>query len=386
MAGSTSNTDILKALNQAIQAINDLVLGGDTVVVEAPNVTVRPSVTVNCNCGCGGYGGSSQPVIDSDPVDGYPPPSGSAPVDENKCKRVNFLIDQYLDYLWNTERVFTAVSVGPSAGMAAWIAQVPLVFSSLALAGAVVALFWYVATLLVGGLALGLAVLAHKTALENDKANFVCDLYNAGTPADARAVIQQYMSDNLAGLPESWVSYHVDHIFPNNVLNGLFNAWGDDVEAALAAYAGSVDCGGCGGNDEGFTWDFSINANGGVATNQEALITSMNGIANSYDGGGHWWTNGYGSWTTFKLRPGKSLFIPSGSVVKVWWENADGSAQGVFEQYQVSQNYGYFAGPNYGGSSPSEVVINRDWSTNELFLTPHLGGLRITKIVIVGVF
>ena len=244
VAANSRSTDL-------IEAINDLVLGGDTVVVEAPNVTVRPStsITVNCNCGCGGYGGSSQPVLDSDPVDGYPPPSGSDPVDENKCKRVNFLIDQYLDYLWNTERVFTAVSVGPAAGMAAWIAQVPLVFSSLALAGAVVALFWYVATLLVGGFALGLAVLAHKTALENDKANFVCDLYNAGTPADARAVIQQYMSDNLAGLPESWVSYHVDHIFPNNVINGLFNAWGDDVEASLAAYAGgSEGCGGCGEN------------------------------------------------------------------------------------------------------------------------------------------
>ena len=391
MPAVTNNDTILKAINQMVQALLDLNIGSGGG--DCPDVTVNlPAPVVNVTVRCGGCGGGGSDIgsgspIDDDEATGTTPPQAGAPVDEAKCKRVNFIIDKYINFMGIWSAVNGLLAIGPAEMMAAYLAGTSTLlgaFSSLLVAGAVVTLFWAVVALFIGGGLTTAYIVAHLVSVNSNRADWVCAMYNAGDVAELRQAIVDFLGDNLAGLPQSFVEYHVDHLFPNNVLNGVFNGWTGDVAAELDAYTSPADCGGCDDDSEGYTWDFSINSKGGTNTGQDAFITSINGIANSYDGGGHWWSR-YGDWTTFKLRPGKDLVIPSGTTVKIWWENAEGSAQGVFEQYQVSQNYGYFPGPCYGGSSPSEVAINRDWTTPEIFLTPTLGALRITKIVIVGV-
>ena len=397
MPATIENDTLLKAFNQTIQALLDLATSISNNSNGCPDVTVNvpasePVIivynTIKCSgCGSGGSGsvGSGSPV-DSDPTDGYIP--GNDPVvDAAKCKRVNYVIDKYLDFLGLWGAVEGLLAIGPAEALATYLlGSSSLVFSSILVAGALVTLVWSVVTLFVGGLVVFSYIVAHAVDVRANRKELTCAMYNAATPGDMRQAIIDFMSNHLAGLPQSFVTYHVDAIFSNNVLNGVFNGWTDaGVIAELSAYTPPVGCDGCGSDDDGYTWDFSINSNGGTKSGQEAFMASVNGIAtSSYDGGGHWWGN-YGPYTTMKLHPGKDLVIPGGTIVKIWWENAEGSAQGVLEQYQVSQNYGYFPGPNYGGSSPSEVAINRDWATSEIFLTPTLGALRITKIVIVGV-
>lgn len=396
MPATVDNNTLLEAFNQTIQALLDLATSISSNSNGCPDVTVNvpasePVInvynTVKCGgCGSGGSGsiGSGSPV-DSDPVDGYVP--GNDPViDAAKCKRVNYVIDKYLDFLGLWGAVEGLLAIGPAEALAAYLlGSGSLVFSSILVAGALITLFWSVVTLFTGGLVIFSYIVAHAVDVRANREELTCAMYNAATPGDMRQAIIDFMSNHLAGLPQAFVTYHIDTIFSNNVLNGIFNGWTDTgVIAELDAYTSPGDCGGCDDDSEGYTWDFSINSKGGTNTGQNAFIVSTNGIANSYDGGGHWWGS-YGPWTTMKLYPGKDLVMPQGTIVKIWWENAEGSAQGNLEQYQVSQAYGYFPGQAYGGTSPSEVAINRDWATPEIFLTPTLGALRITKIVIVGV-
>ena len=377
MAGNTSNTSILGAINQAIKAINDLIIGSGTTVVQAPNVTVRPNITINCTCG--GGGGTKLPddtVSETDtPPEGYEPDQN---IDERKCKAANY--------------VFTAIynlidSLNKAHADTKQTATIAL-FSSLVLALIGSSMLPVVGTIIgaVAGIALALFTEVDAgdilRAMENRKQDIICAWYNAGDTTTAKDDFLSIMGEEgIEGV--AYIEF-MGYFLYADTLKVLFQAVDWVSEATIGAYEGS-NCGGCGGDDDGYTWDFSINSNGGTNSNQEAFIASVNGIASSYDGGGHWWGN-YGSYTTMKLRPGKDLVMPSGTIVKIWWENAEGSAQGNLEQYQVSQAYGYFPGPSYGGTSQSEVAINRDWTTSEIILTPTLGALRITKIVIVGVF
>ena len=392
MPATTNNDTLLKAFNQTIQALLDMNVGGDCpdVTVNVPAPVVNVYNTVKCSCSCTQSSQNGGNWTQPEPVDDTPLiPDPDTGIDAAKCKRVNFVIDKYIDFMGLWDAAYGLLAIGPGEMYAAWLMGIDSViggFATMLAAGFALVLFGYVIAMFVGGMVALAYITAHLVSVKNNRKDWVCAMYNATSPSELKQAIIDFLGDNLAGLPQAFVNYHVDALFTTSVLN--FIVTGDvpsGISSDFASYSipSGYDCTGCGGGD-GYTWDFSINSKGGTNTNQNAFITSINGIANSYDGGGHWWGI-YGSWTTFKLYPGRDLTIPGGTIIKIWWENAEQSAQGVFEQYQVSQNYGYFPGQAYGGTSPSEVAINRDWTTSEIFLTPTLGALRITKIVIVGV-
>ena len=262
MPAVTNNDTILKAINQMVQALLDLNIGGGGGGGDCPDVTVNvpayePVInvynTIKCGgCGSGGSGsvGSGSPV-DSDPTDGYIP--GNDPVvDAAKCKRVNYVIDKYLDFLGLWGAVEGLLAIGPAEALATYLlGSSSLVFSSILVAGALVTLFWSVVTLFVGGLVMFSYIVAHAVDVRANRKELTCAMYNAATPGDMRQAIIDFMSNHLAGLPQSFVTYHVDAIFSNNVLNGVFNGWTDaGVIAELSAYTPPVGCDGC-GSDEG---------------------------------------------------------------------------------------------------------------------------------------
>lgn len=260
MPATVDNNTLLKAFNQTIQALLDLATSISSNSNGCPDVTVNvpasePVInvynTIRCGgCGSGGSGsvGSGSPV-DSDPVDGYTP--GNDPViDEAKCKRVNYVIDKYLDFLGLWGAVEGLLAIGPAEALAAYLlGSGSLVFSSVLVAGALITLFWSVVTLFTGGLVIFSYIVAHAADVRANRQELTCAMYNATTPGDMRQAILDFMFDHLAGLPQSFVTYHVDAIFSNNVLNGVFNGWTDaGVIAELNAYTAPVSCGGCGQN------------------------------------------------------------------------------------------------------------------------------------------
>ena len=261
MPASVENDTLLKAFNQTVQALLDLgtSLGGgggdcpDVTVnnnVPVPSVSVSVHPTINCSCGGGGSAGiGSGTPIDDDPVDGWVP--GSDPeVDTAKCKRVNFVIDKYIGFMGIWDAIFGLLAIGPAEMMAAYLAGTSTLigaFSSLLLAGSLITLFWAVVTLLIGGSVIMAYITAHLVAVKKNRRDWVCAMYNATTPAEMKQAITDFLSDNLAGLPQSFVDYHVEHLFPNNVINGIFNGWIGAVGDELAAYTPpeEFDCSGC---------------------------------------------------------------------------------------------------------------------------------------------
>lgn len=258
MPATVDNNTLLKAFNQTIQALLDLATSISSNSNGCPDVTVNvpasePVInvynTVKCGgCGSGGSGsvGSGSPV-DSDPTDGYTP--GNDPViDAAKCKRVNYVIDKYLDFLGLWGAVEGLLAIGPAEALAAYLlGSGSLVFSSILVAGALITLFWSVVTLFTGGLVIFSYIVAHAVDVRANREELTCAMYNAATPGDMRQAIIDFMSNHLAGLPQSFVTYHVDAIFSNNVLNGVFNGWTDaGVIAELSAYTPPVGCDGCG--------------------------------------------------------------------------------------------------------------------------------------------
>ena len=257
MPATIENDTLLKAFNQTIQALLDLATSISNNSNGCPDVTVNvpasePVInvynTIKCGgCGSGGSGsvGSGSPV-DSDPTDGYIP--GNDPVvDAAKCKRVNYVIDKYLDFLGLWGAVEGLLAIGPAEALATYLlGSSSLVFSSILVAGALVTLFWSVVTLFVGGLVVFSYIVAHAVDVRANREELTGAMYNAATPGDMRQAIIDFMSNHLAGLPQSFVTYHVDAIFSNNVLNGVFNGWTDaGVNAELSAYTPPVGCDGC---------------------------------------------------------------------------------------------------------------------------------------------
>lgn len=379
MPATTNNDTLLKAFNQAIQALLDLNIGGGgdcpDVTVNLPAPVVNVYNTVKCG-GCGGGGGSTPPQTPGEEGGTPPPGTGTPdPIDDRKCKVAHILIHELIAYTDNMAAlglfdftldysslggILNSLANGFSSGLLSLVFQVGGWLQNLQ------------NLIFFGGF--GASIPETLSANQDD---MICALYNATNVSDAKADV--VAASGLTGQDAEYLRV----ILTTEALNMLFFSIPGS-EGVIFNYQGAADCGGCDDDSEGYTWDFSINSNGGTKPNQEAWINSVNGRANSYDDGGHWWSR-YGDWTTFILIPGKTLQIPAGTIVKIWWENAIGSAQGDLEQFEVSPPYGYFPGPCYGGSSPSEVVINRDWTSPHILLTPKLGGLRITKIVIVGV-
>lgn len=258
MPATIENDTLLKAFNQTIQALLDLATSISNNSNGCPDVTVNvpasePVInvynTIKCGgCGSGGSGsvGSGSPV-DSDPTDGYIP--GNDPVvDAAKCKRVNYVIDKYLDFLGLWGAVEGLLAIGPAEAMGAYLLGTgSLVFSSILVAGALITLFWAVVVLFAGGMVTFAYIVAHGVDVRANREELTCVMYNASTPGDMRQAILDFMSDHLSGLPQSFVTYHVDAIFSNNVLNGIFNGWTDTgVIAELNAYTPPVSCNNCG--------------------------------------------------------------------------------------------------------------------------------------------
>ena len=276
MPAVTNNDTILKAINQMVQALLDLNIGSGGGGGDCPDVTVNlPAPVVNVTVRCGGYGGGGSDIgsgspIDDDEATGTTPPQAGDPVDEAKCKRVNFIIDKYINFMGIWSAVNGLLAIGPAEMMAAYLAGTSTLlgaFSSLLVAGAVVTLFWAVVALFIGGGLTTAYIVAHLVSVNSNRADWVCAMYNAGDVAELRQAIVDFLGDNLAGLPQSFVEYHVDHLFPNNVLNGVFNGWTGDVAAELDAYTSPADCGGCAGD-----W---YTANGVPMRDEHAVLQSQ---------------------------------------------------------------------------------------------------------------
>lgn len=317
MPGQIPNTNILKAIDQVIKALNDLAANfgapnsttieentgriGDEIVnlnttletrsiaateaqntnftglvaainglslTCAPIVNVRsatPTINVSC-CGSGSLGNG--PVIPPDPAPGQPspgvpdpndppanyPPNPIHPYDEYKCRAANFLVDAYLDYINTVVNNFWTIAFKGtiSFGTITSLLFGASPFLAIIAPAAVPVLVGYVIALVVGSLITSFALGAYYGYLVEHKQEWVCDLYNAQDVTAARNIIIEWLSTG-SDLPGDWVSYHVDNLFPNSVLNILF----EEYEPA-ANYSGSVDCNTCGCQPLSFdygSWD-----------------------------------------------------------------------------------------------------------------------------------
>lgn len=253
MAGSTNNPNINSGINQVIQAINDLITGFSCPDV---NVTVPPSVINvyvsggSCASNCAPV--ASGPINDAEPSEGqttegegpggYEPPATwegtTEEYDLYKCKAATWLANAYLNYVAK----FTAFA-------SAYTSMTVSVFFGYALADVYMALigpalffilFGFIIALDIAGGTLAVYLAAYYTSLNSTKEQFICDLYAATSVTSAKAVISAWIADNLpTGLPSSWTGYHVDCLFPNRVINVLFEEYApvNDVTEA--------DCSGC---------------------------------------------------------------------------------------------------------------------------------------------
>jgi hypothetical protein len=261
-------------VDDLITAVEALTVGAGTIVVEAPNVTVRPNITVNC--GCAGAGGSVAPQSPGE-EGGTPPPGTTAPdaIDERKCKAATILIQDLIAY-----------TNGMSAlGLFNWT----LDYSTLAsiLNGSMSqfnsGLLGIVAQ--VGGFLSAIQNLVFSgtftadipSVLSANQDAMVCALYNAQNVTDAKS--EALAASGLTGFDANWV----DTILTTNALNMLFFASGES-ESIISAYAGTADCGGCGPDCEAEVikgaGDFTIGADGTVTS----TISSTTGYANTTHG------------------------------------------------------------------------------------------------------
>lgn len=336
MPAVTNNDTILKAINQMVQALLDLNIGssggggGD-----CPDVTVNlPAPVVNVTVRCGGCGGGGTDIgsgspIDDDEATGTTPPQTGDPVDEAKCKRINFIIDKYINFMGIWSAINGLLAIGPAEMMAAYLAGTSTLlgaFSSLLVAGAVVTLFWAVVALFIGGGLTTAYIVAHLVSVNSNRADWVCAMYNAGDVAELRQAIVDFLGDNLAGLPQSFVEYHVDHLFPNNVLNGVFNGWTGDVAAELDAYTSPADCGGCSESVFGME------------------ITEGQGQITTSDGGTTW--HGVSQWDgsawrlNFQTIQGKSDWFVESWSSTLHFSNGDNQLTTVNDQFFLPKPFG----------------------------------------------
>lgn len=253
MAGLTDSANILLALNQAVKAINDLVLGGGgdtTVNVEAPNVTVTPQITVNCSCGCGG--GSTPPQTPGE-EGGTPPPGTGEPsgIDERKCKVANILIQELISYTNNMDSlglfswsldyltlggILNSIANGFSSGLLKLTFQVGGWLTNLQ-------------NLIFSG---GLGSQIPETLSSNQDA-MVCALYNSDNTTDAKNSV--VAASGLSSIDSSYLEL----VLTTEALNMLFFSLPGS-ENIISAYEGGADCR-CGSTcDDALLGDYTLQA------------------------------------------------------------------------------------------------------------------------------
>jgi hypothetical protein len=215
-----------------------------TVVNVAANVPVTIEA-INCSScggsGCANCGPSAIPgggpyvqPPDNEGVTtpGTPPPGWEGTFNEYdayKCKATTYLIDNYIAYVQNyTSLSGVMIALGPGA----FFAPMPQGFMNLISAAVAFALFAYLATVAVGFTGLTAALGTYLSSLMSDRDSFICDLYNADTPAEARAVILEHIAINAPEIlfASLWAEFHVDNLFTPNVLNILFEEYGPALE------------------------------------------------------------------------------------------------------------------------------------------------------------
>jgi len=261
-------------------------------------LTPTVNVDVTCSaCGTSGGGGCSScgvgagPVVQPDPAPGQPdpgppnpadPPSGypiegNPPYDEYKCKAINFLLDSYLSYVNNYTSLAGILSTYSALvlslmGINLFFAPLSPFFTALLTAVSTGFLWSYLLTVLPGLTGLAALFTSYHENLTDSKDETVCLLYEAQDVSEARTILETWITDALpVGMPESWVSYHMDNLFPNNVLNILFEFY-----AGADSYEGVADCSACVCEPFVFTFDFD----------EEGWTVFQNNTADTYWAGG----------------------------------------------------------------------------------------------------
>jgi len=237
MAGLTNSENILLALNQAVKAINDLILGGGetTVNVAAPNVTINPHYTINCGCG----GGGTTPPQTPGEEGGDPPPGTSEPdpIDDRKCKVSNILIQELIAYTdnmaalnlfsWSLDyltlgNILNSLAGGFTNGLLSLTFQVGGWLTNLQ-------------NLIFSG---GFGASIPATLSSNQEA-MVCALYNSTNVVDAKSEVV-----TASGLTGADASY-LETVLSTEALNMLFFSLPGS-EAIISSYTGAADCSECG--------------------------------------------------------------------------------------------------------------------------------------------
>lgn len=262
MAGNEDNPNINTGINQVIKAINDLVtqlISG--IQINCPDITINlPAPIVNvtmggCSPNCAPGGGTLVPPEESpgqtEPgggPGGYDPPESWEGTPEEyetyKCKAATFLADAYLTYVAKFS-LFASIGL-TSITVTMFFAPMPEAFMALVSPALAFALFAFELTIALAGNVLAGYLGMYYENLDNTKSQFICDLYNAPTVEDARTVILAWISDNLPsglGSIPGFADYHVDNLFPVQVINILFEEYtpvndvtGEDCSECIAPF------------------------------------------------------------------------------------------------------------------------------------------------------
>lgn len=253
MSGSTTNTNILNAINEVIKALNDLTL------TCSPTVNVSssaPSVVVNCSCGGGGSTTSDPPFIppDVNPIEGGTPPSGfeqPTEIDSRKCKAANYLYDGTLEVL--TKFSVYGVEDYINLGIGYLITMIAFLISALAALGGAIGSFAAYLSGIGGGSVIastlsaqGTSISALITVWEEKHNEIVCALYNATAARPAIDAVSDVLSN--AGLSSVNVAVF-KAIFTVEVATILFfkpAMKGVTIEQDLDGYEVTVSCTACG--------------------------------------------------------------------------------------------------------------------------------------------
>lgn len=256
MAGQTENTVMLEALNQQIQALNDLATAIAALTLSStvnctPQVTLSPNVMVSCTGAPTGSNFASANGLEG----GTPPPGFVAPdpsTTNRKCKvsnqiwyTVHQILNQLIDMGVQNFASVGAVAMSTLVGAVLGSAEFPFGTLVGAVIGVVVGL---VALLVTGGIDLS----STRSALENNEEALVCALYAAETATGAREAFVQVLVDLEA--INSLEAQLLGLLLPNNLTNLLFFTSTADVETAIDETTIDITCSeACGSLPTGWT-------------------------------------------------------------------------------------------------------------------------------------
>jgi len=240
MPATTNNDTILKAFNQAIQALLDLSIGGGSgcqdVTVNLPAPVVNIYNTVKCG-GCGG-GGSTPPQTPGEEGGDPPPGTGTPdPIDDRKCKVAHILIQELIAYTDNMASlglfeftldysslggILNSLASGFRSGLLSLIFQVGGWLQNLQ-------------NLIFSG---GFGASIPET-LSSNQDDMICALYNATNVSDAKNDV--VAASGLTGQDAEYLKV----VLTTEALNMLFFSMPGS-EAVISSYQGAADCSGCG--------------------------------------------------------------------------------------------------------------------------------------------